>query len=124
MNTVQLNLTVHSTKTTMKKLIIAPVVIFILMIATATFSQTENGMIRGKVIDKETKSPLQDAVVELLETKQKTGTNEKGEFIIEGLKESSYRIKVTYIGYENVKVKVTNDWIKQNPTKIYLSEKK
>ena len=100
MNTVQLNLTVHSIKTIMKKLATATVVIFFLMIATATFSQTESGMIRGKVIDKETKGPLQDAVVELMETKQKTGTNDKGEFIIEGLKESSYRIKVTYIGYE------------------------
>ncbi|WP_291110195.1 carboxypeptidase-like regulatory domain-containing protein, partial [Flavobacterium sp. UBA6195] len=29
----------------------------------------------------------------------------------------------TYIGFETVKVKVTNDWIKQNPTKIYLTEK-
>lgn len=84
----------------MKKLTTAPVVIFILLIATATFSQTESGIIRGKVIDKETKSPLQDAVVELLETKQKTGTNDKGEFTFEGLRETSYRIKVSYIGYE------------------------
>lgn len=70
------------------------------MLSEAANAQEGNGTIRGRVIDRDTKSPLADAVVELLETGQKTGTNEAGEFFFYGLKETTYRIRVTYIGYE------------------------
>lgn len=100
MNNVQLNITVHQNKITMRKLIFFSVMLIIVSLTSALHAQSGNGIIRGKVIDKETQSPLQDAVVELVETKQKTGTNEKGEFTFDRLKESTYRVKVSYIGYE------------------------
>ena len=71
-----------------------------LMNSSAISAQTEKGIIRGKVIDKETQSTLPDAVIELIETKKKTGSNENGEFVFENLKPAAYRIKVSYIGYE------------------------
>ncbi|MGB4851794.1 MAG: carboxypeptidase-like regulatory domain-containing protein, partial [Ignavibacteria bacterium] len=71
-----------------------------LMNSSAISAQTEKGIIRGKVIDKETQSSIPDAVIELIETEKKTGSDKNGEFVFENLKPAAYRIKVSYIGYE------------------------
>jgi outer membrane receptor for ferrienterochelin and colicin len=57
------------------------------------------GVIRGKVIDEETHSPVEGAIIELLGTSDKSNTNSMGEFVFEGLEFDSYQIKVTSIGY-------------------------
>lgn len=96
MNTVHLTIIVHSIKKNMKKTF--TIAVLVLLLSSQAFSQGA-GEISGKVIDKETKTPLPDAVVEILETKEKSGTDDNGEFKFKGLKEATYRLKVTYIGY-------------------------
>ncbi|MBX7041318.1 MAG: TonB-dependent receptor [Ignavibacteria bacterium] len=80
----------------------------LLFLAGSVTAQSGNGIIRGKVIDGETKAPLEGAVAELLETKQKTGTDANGEVVFDRLSESTYRIRVTYIGYEPI---IKNDLV-------------
>lgn len=67
------------------------------------FSQNSyDGIIRGTVIDAETQSPVENAVIELLNTGSKTGTDSSGGFIFRNLKFDSYQIRISGIGYEPV----------------------
>jgi len=71
--------------------------------STLSFSQNnDNGIIKGKVIDEEIQSPIEGAVVEILNTEQKTGTDEYGEFLFENLGYDTYQIKVSAIGYNPI----------------------
>lgn len=57
------------------------------------------GVIRGKVIDEETQSPVEGAIIELFNRAEKMETDAKGEFVFGELEFDSYQIKVTSIGY-------------------------
>ncbi len=71
------------------------------ILSSKSFSQHNvNGIVRGKVIDEETQSPVEGAEVELMNAARKTITNTKGEFEFDSLGIDSYRIKITSIGYE------------------------
>ena len=71
--------------------------------SSLSFSQNnDNGIIKGKVIDEEIQSPVEGAVVEILNTEQKTGTDGYGEFLFENLGYNTYRIKVSAIGYNPI----------------------
>ena len=87
------------------------------------FSQNDTLVknIKGTVIHSETKLPMGNVHVVNASRVKGTITLPSGTFEI-GAKLND-TLLFTYIGYETVKVKVTNDWIKQNPTKIYLTEK-
>ncbi|WP_333809585.1 carboxypeptidase-like regulatory domain-containing protein [Flavobacterium sp.] len=87
------------------------------------FSQNDTLVknIKGTVIHSETKLPMGNVHVVNASRVKGTITSPSGTFEI-GAKLND-TLLFTYIGYETVKVKVTNDWIKQNPTKIYLTEK-
>jgi hypothetical protein len=50
-----------------------------------------------------------------------TTTDEKGLFEIEVT--ASDTLHLSILGFQSLKIKVTNDWIKNNFTKIYLTEK-
>jgi hypothetical protein len=50
-----------------------------------------------------------------------TTTDEKGLFDIEVT--ASDTLHLSILGFQSLKIKVTNDWIKNNFTKIYLTEK-
>jgi Carboxypeptidase regulatory-like domain/TonB-dependent Receptor Plug Domain len=63
---------------------------------------TGSGTIKGKVIDEETQNAVKDAVVELLNTGVKTGTDSKGEFIFENLNPDSYQLTISAIGYKAI----------------------
>ena len=62
----------------------------------------QNGFIKGRVIDEETLSPVEGAVVELMNTKEKIITDIKGEFMIDSLKFDSYQLRIEAIGYEPI----------------------
>ena len=100
---------------------------FVVFLFTLTFSlcfsQSDSLVtnLKGTVIHNETKLPMGNVHVINASRVKGTVTSPSGTFEIEAKVNDT--ILFTFIGYENVKVKVTNDWIKQNPTKIYLSEK-
>lgn len=99
------------------------VVFLFALISNFCFSQNDSIVrnIKGTVIDNGTKLPMGNVHVINTSRVKGTVTSPSGTFEI-GAKVND-TILFTYLGYETVKVKVTNDWIKENPTKIYLSEK-
>lgn len=85
-------------------------VFFILLFSNELFSQ-QNGSIQGIILDEETQSPIEGAIIEILSadnissenlTGLKTQTNENGEFILRELNFGNYQIKVSAIGYEPI----------------------
>ena len=99
------------------------VVFLFTFISSFCFSQNDSIVrnIKGTVIHNGTKLPMGNVHVINTSRVKGTVTSPSGTFEI-GAKVND-TILFTYLGYETVKVKVTNDWIKENPTKIYLSEK-
>ncbi len=94
------------TKKTMKKLFL------LLILATLTFfagtvkatdePKKEEGTIRGKIIDREVQTPVRDALIKILDTEYKAGSDEFGEFEFTNLKFGTYRIEVVCLGYASV----------------------
>ncbi|EAZ95232.1 hypothetical protein FBBAL38_09594 [Flavobacteria bacterium BAL38] len=99
------------------------VVFLFVLISNLCFSQTDSLVtnLKGTVIHNETKLPMGN--VHVINTTRVKGTvsSPSGTFEIEAKVNDT--LLFSYLSYETVKVKVTNDWIKNNPTKIYLSEK-
>ena len=99
------------------------VVFLFALISNFCFSQSDSLVtnLKGTVIHNETKLPMGNVHVINASRVKGTVTSPSGTFEI-GAKVND-TLLFSYLGYETVKVKVTNDWIKQNPTKIYLTEK-
>ena len=76
--------------------------LLLLLIAPAVvFSQKSyDGIILGTIIDAETQSPVEDAVIEILNTGNKTTTDSTGNFFFQNLKYDSYQIKISGTGYD------------------------
>lgn len=75
--------------------------LLMLIAPAAVFSQKSyDGIIRGTIIDAETQSPVEDAVIEILNTGDKTTTDSNGNFFFQNLKYDSYQIKISGTGYD------------------------
>ena len=75
--------------------------LLLLIAPTAVFSQKSyDGIILGTIIDAETQSPVEDAVIEILNTGNKTTTDSTGNFFFQNLKYDSYQIKISGSGYD------------------------
>lgn len=99
------------------------VVFIFILVSNFCFAQNDSlvTLIKGTVIHSETKLPMSN--VHVINTIRVKGTVSSPSGTFEIAAKVNDTILFTYLGYETVKVKVTNDWIKNNPTKIYLSEK-
>ena len=103
------------------------VVFLCLLMTSFSFSQTKKDTIvtvqkvKGTVVNIENLLPMNN--VHVINTTQVKGsiTNGSGEFEVEGVVNDT--IIFTYLGFETVKTVITNDWIKNNTTKIKLTEK-
>lgn len=63
--------------------------------------------VKGRITDKDSQQPLADATVALLRAKDSSRaasgfTDSKGAFLLEGVKEGSYKLYVTFLGYRPV----------------------
>ncbi|MES2779708.1 MAG: carboxypeptidase-like regulatory domain-containing protein, partial [Bacteroidota bacterium] len=76
--------------------------LFLLFICTVSFGQNLTQTIRGTVIDKISQSPMQGAVVQLLNTQPTKGTttDADGRFILKNIPVGRQGLKITYIGYK------------------------
>jgi hypothetical protein len=98
------------------------VVFLFVLVANISWAQKDTIVnIKGTVVNNETKLPIGN--VNVINATRVTGTATSGSGIFEIATKLNDTLLFSYIGFETVKVKVTNDWIKNNPTKIYLSEK-
>jgi len=69
---------------------------------SAYLSQTQKNILKGKVVNKETNEPIQYATVFLAYTSKGSLTDEKGEFIINGIADGNYEIVCASVGFERV----------------------
>lgn len=77
--------------------------LILLLSANLLFSQEKrNGVVKGTITDSQTQSPVEGAVIELMNTGFKIVSDERGEFVFENLKFDSYQIRVSGAGYEPV----------------------
>jgi len=99
------------------------VVFFLLCTSVASFSQ-ENTTIQkvsGTIQNDNTLLPIPNVNVINLNKAIGTTTNTKGFFEIEANVNDT--LHISFIGFQSLKVRVTNDWIKNKTTKIQLTEK-
>jgi hypothetical protein len=98
------------------------VVFLFVLVANLGWAQKDTLVnIKGTVVNNETKLPIGN--VNVINATRVTGTATSGSGTFEIATKLNDTLLFSYVGFETVKVKVTNDWIKNNPTKIYLSEK-
>ncbi len=79
--------------------------ILLLLLSAALLSAQTNsitGTIKGKLIDKDTRTPLIAANIMILNSVKGTSTDLEGNFELANLPVGSYTIKFSYIGYEPV----------------------
>ena len=94
-----------------------------LLISVIGFSQnsSEENKLKGQVIHSETKKALSAAHVLNLNSVVGTITNDKGLFELSAKAKDT--VLVSFIGFESIKIKVTNDLLKGNELVIALNEK-
>lgn len=67
----------------------------------SAFAQERTGIIKGRLLDGETKAPLVGANVEVLNTIMGSATDEQGQFFVNDVPVGSYSLRFSYIGYQN-----------------------
>lgn len=102
--------------------------IFILLLSLTVVAvhgqETEEGdtkELQGKIIDVKTKEPLQSAHVVNLNSVEGTTTNSEGFFSVPA--SANDTIYISYIGYQSIKLKITNDLLKGNELEIAIHQK-
>jgi hypothetical protein len=94
--------------------------ILLLGVSILGYSQT-NSKLKGQIVNAQTNKALSAAHVLNLNSVLGTITNEKGFFEI--TTKANDTILVSYLGYQSIKLKVTNDLLKGNELVISLHEK-
>ncbi len=96
-------------------------VIFIIFVFRFIFGYAQNGIIKGQVIDNQNKKALSSAHILDLNSVNGTISDDKGFFEIPT--QVNDTILISYVGYESIKLRVTNDLLKGNELEIALNEK-
>ena len=99
------------------------VVFFFILLSTHAIAQglVSPQKVSGIIVSANTQIPLSNVNIINVNKMKGTTTDEKGLFEIEVT--ASDTLHLSILGFQSLKIKVTNDWIKNNFTKIYLTEK-
>lgn len=99
------------------------VVFFFLLLAAPTFAQavTTSQKVTGYVYNDNTKSPLMGVNIININKVRGSITDANGYFEIDV--QPTDTLHLTLLGFQSLRVKVTNDWIKNKVAKIFLTEK-
>ena len=99
------------------------VVFFFILLSTHAIAQglVSSQKVSGIIVSANTQIPLSNVNIINVNKMKGTTTDEKGLFEIEVT--ASDTLHLSILGFQSLKIKVTNDWIKNNFTKIYLTEK-
>lgn len=76
--------------------------LILLFISLTAMGQAPTQVIRGRVFDKQTQSPLIGATIKLTEGNRGSVTDEEGYFRIEGVPVGRISLSVSYLGYEPI----------------------
>jgi hypothetical protein len=99
------------------------VVFFFLVLSAAAFAQvTEPSQkVNGIIINNSTKQPLPNVNIINVNKVRGATTDSRGYFEIDV--QPNDTLHFTILGFQSLRVRVTNDWIKNKSTKIQLTEK-
>lgn len=75
------------------------ILILISILYTTIIYSQEKGEINGRVLDKMTQQPLPGAVIEIVEQKLKTGSDDDGYFVLSDIPSGIYSVRFSFIGY-------------------------
>ncbi len=78
-------------------------------------------ILKGRIIDVNDKTALQSAHIVNLNTAEGTITNTQGNFAIPA--QANDTLHISYIGYQSIKLKITNDLLRGNELEIAIHEK-
>jgi hypothetical protein len=94
-----------------------------LLVTTTLFAQETPSIkkVSGIIVNDNTLIPLSNVNIININKVKGTITNAKGYFEIEAT--PSDTLHITCIGFQSIRVKVTNDWVKNGTSKIQLTEK-
>lgn len=99
------------------------VVFLFLILSLTTFSQViePSQTVTGTIINDNTKFPLPNVNIININKVRGTSTDGKGNF--ELAVSINDTLHITLIGFQSLRIRVTNDWVKNKTTKIQLTEK-
>jgi hypothetical protein len=99
------------------------VVFLFLLLSPLLFSQeTQSSQtITGTIIDDMTKKPIGNVNIININTVRGVVSNDKGFFEMKATANDT--LHISFLGYKSIKVKVTNDWIKNKTTEIQLTQR-
>jgi len=102
-------------------------IIFLLLICSAHFILAQDSTsvkldkLIGKIVDNKDNTPLQSADILNLNSVVGTTTNSDGKFQITA--QPNDTLFISYVGYQSIKLKITNDLLKGNELLISMYEK-
>ncbi len=99
-------------------------VVFFLMCFSAALTAQEIDTpkkVSGIILNDNSKTPIENVNVINLNKVLGTVTNAKGYFELDV--SANDTLHISYIGFQSLKIRVTNDWIKSGKTNIQLTEK-
>jgi hypothetical protein len=99
------------------------VVFFFLVLSASSFAQvtTSSQKVTGYIYNDNTKTPLTGVNIININKVRGAVTDSKGYFEIDVVPTDT--LHFSYLGFQSLRVKVTNDWIKNKVAKIFLTEK-
>lgn len=98
------------------------VFLFLLLPLFISAQETKDTSVSGTIIKEGTITPVSGVNIININSVKGTVTDGQGRFTIEAKVNDT--LHLSFIGYQSIKVRVTNDWIKnQNTTKIPLTER-
>jgi hypothetical protein len=99
------------------------VVFFFLFLSVTAFSQVtaEDSRISGTITNDNTNLPISNVNIINLNKVIGAVSDEKGVFILNATVNDT--LLLSYIGFQSLKIRVTNDWIKNKTTQIQMTEK-
>ena len=96
-------------------------VFFFLVLSAAASAQVNPQKVSGTIINDNTLEQLSNVNIVNLNRVKGSVTDEKGYFEIEAVANDT--LLVSLIGFQSLKVRVTNDWVKNKTTTIQLTER-
>jgi hypothetical protein len=97
-------------------------VFFFLLVSFVSFAQeTVIQKVSGSIVNDNTSLPVSNVNIINLNKVIGTVSDEKGYFEIEASVNDT--LHLSFIGFQSIKIRVTNDWIKNKTTKIQMTEK-
>jgi len=97
------------------------IVFLFLLVSFAAFSQATIQKVSGSIVNDNSSLPIPNVNIINLNKVKGAVSDDKGYFEIEASLNDT--LHLTFIGFQSLKIRVTNDWLKNRTTKIQMTEK-